>query len=89
MAWYEQNKIVGKTWKRGDAELKDDKNAQPLWARFYEIGTNKPVFGDRDDTVYYDLAKVSKERREGYAWYATDPNKTLKKYAEWSKKFPK
>ena len=89
MAWYEQNKIVGKTWTRGDAGLKDDKNAQPLWARFYEIGTNKPVFGDRDDTVYYDLAKVSEERREGYAWYSTDPNKTLKKYAEWSKKFPK
>lgn len=88
MAWYEQYKIVGKTWTRGEAELKDDKNAQPLWARFYEIGTNKPIFGDRDDTVYYDLAKVSKERREGYAWYSTDPNKTLKKYAEWAKKYP-
>ncbi|HSC67878.1 MAG TPA: pectate lyase [Cellvibrio sp.] len=88
-AWYEQNKIVGKSWTRGDAALKDDKNASPLWARFYEIGTNKPVFGDRDDTVYYDLAKVSEERREGYAWYSTDPNKTLKKYVEWSKKHPK
>lgn len=87
-AWYEQNKIVGKTWTRGDAQLKDDKNAPPLWARFYEIGTNKPVFGDRDDSVYYDLSKVSEERRLGYAWYATSPNQVLKKYAEWRKKYP-
>lgn len=86
--WYEQNKIVGKSWTRGDAVLKDDKKGKVLWARFYEIGTNKPVFGDRDDTVYYDLAKVSKERREGYAWYVTDPEKVLKKYAEWAKKHP-
>lgn len=87
-AWYEQNKMAGKTWTRGDAQLKDDKNAPPLWARFYEIGTNKPLFGDRDDSVHYDLAKVSEERRLGYAWYASSPNQVLKKYAEWSKKYP-
>jgi PelA/Pel-15E family pectate lyase len=87
-AWYEQNKILGKTWTRGDAQLKADKNAPPLWARFYEIGTNKPLFGDRDDSVYYDLEKVSEERRLGYAWYTTSPNQVLKKYADWSKKYP-
>ena len=87
-AWYEQNKILGKTWTRGDAQLKEDKNAPPLWARFYEIGTNKPLFGDRDDSVHYDLEKVSEERRLGYAWYTTSPNQVLKKYADWSKKYP-
>lgn len=87
-AWYEQNKMTGKTWVRGDATLKDDKNAPPLWARFYEIGTNKPLFGDRDDAVHYDLAKISEERRLGYAWYTTSPNQVLKKYAKWSKKYP-
>lgn len=87
-AWYEQNKIVGKTWVRGDATLTDDKNAVPLWSRFYEIGTNKPLFGDRDDAVFYDLSKVSEERRTGYAWYTTAPNKTLEKYAQWAKKYP-
>ncbi|HEY0891630.1 MAG TPA: pectate lyase, partial [Cellvibrio sp.] len=87
-AWYEQNKILGKTWTRGDAQLKDDKNAPPLWARFYEIGTNKPLFGDRDDSVYYTLEKVSEERRLGYAWYTTSPNQILKKYADWARKYP-
>ena len=87
-AWYEQTKIVGKTWERGAATLKDDPAAAPVWARFYEIGTNKPIFGDRDDTIFYDLAKVSAERREGYAWYTTAPNKVLAKYAKWAKKYP-
>jgi PelA/Pel-15E family pectate lyase len=87
-AWYEQSKITAKTWTRGETILKDDKNAPPLWARFYEIETNKPLFGDRDDSVHYDLAKVSEERRLGYAWYTTAPNQVLKKYAGWSKKHP-
>lgn len=86
--WYEQNKINGKTWTRGAAGLTDDKNAPPLWARFYEINTNKPLFGDRDDSVHYNVGEISEERRQGYAWYTTAPNNVLKKYAEWAKRYP-
>lgn len=88
-AWYEQTKIVGKAWERGAATLTDDTKAPPLWARFYEIGTNKPLFGDRDDSIFYEVGKVSEERRLGYAWYTTAPNKILAKYAKWSKKHPR
>jgi PelA/Pel-15E family pectate lyase len=88
-AWYEQHKIVGKIWVRGESELKDAKDTAPLWARFYEIGTNKPIFGDRDNSVHYDLGEVSEERRAGYAWYTTSPNKVLKRYARWAKKYPR
>ncbi len=38
------------------------------WARFYEIGTNRPIYGDRDGEIHYDLDDVSEERRSGYAW---------------------
>ena len=86
--WYEQHKINGKSWIRGATSLKDDKNAQPLWARFYEIGTNKPLFGDRDDSIHYSVSEISEERRQGYAWYTTAPNNVLKKYAEWAKRYP-
>ncbi len=88
-AWYEATKITGKTWVRGEAELKDDANAPALWSRFYELGTNKPIFGDRDGSVHYEIGKVSKERREGYAWYTTSPAKVLKHYAKWAKKYPR
>ncbi len=38
------------------------------WARFYEIGSDRPVFGDRDGSVHYNLSEISKERVEGYRW---------------------
>lgn len=86
--WYEQTKILGKTWVRGADHLIDDPQASPLWSRFYEIETNQPLFGDRDDSVYYEIGKVSAERRAGYAWFTTSPNKLLKKYRKWQKKYP-
>ena len=38
------------------------------WARFYELQTNKPIYGDRDGKVHYALAEVSRERQGGYSW---------------------
>lgn len=38
------------------------------WARFYELGTNKPIYGDRDGKIHYRLDEISEERRRGYAW---------------------
>ena len=41
-----------------------------LWARFYEIGTNRPIYGDRDGLIHYDYDELSEERKKGYAWRA-------------------
>lgn len=38
------------------------------WARLYELGTNKPIYGDRDGEIHYTLAEVSAERQRGYSW---------------------
>jgi hypothetical protein len=35
----------------------------------------------------YSLAEVSRERRSGYAWYTDKPEKVLKKYPAWQKKW--
>lgn len=43
------------------------------WARFYEIGTNRPIFSGRDGVIRYDIAEIEAERREGYAWYGEWP----------------
>jgi PelA/Pel-15E family pectate lyase len=47
------------------------------WARLYEIGTDRPVFGDRDDSVHYDISEISKERAEGYRWIEVFPEVEL------------
>jgi PelA/Pel-15E family pectate lyase len=38
------------------------------WARLYELGTNVPIYGDRDGKIKYRLDDVSAERRTGYGW---------------------
>ena len=56
--------------KQGDDKVVvQDPNASPLWARFYELGTELPLFSDRDSSVHYNVAEISQERRTGYAWY--------------------
>lgn len=39
-----------------------------LWARFYELGTNRPIYGDHDGRIHYALSEISRERQLGYAW---------------------
>jgi PelA/Pel-15E family pectate lyase len=62
-------------------------NSPGLWARFYEVGTNKPLFADRDGVPKYSLADIGYERRNGYAWYGDWPASLLAKdYPAWKKK---
>jgi PelA/Pel-15E family pectate lyase len=39
------------------------------WARLYEVGTNRPIFGDRDSKIHYTFDEISEERKRGYSWY--------------------
>jgi hypothetical protein len=38
------------------------------WARLYELGSNKPIYGDRDGEIHYTLGEISAERQRGYSW---------------------
>jgi hypothetical protein len=38
------------------------------WARYYELKTNKQIFGDRDGRIYYRLQDISEERQGNYSW---------------------
>lgn len=42
--------------------------APNTWARYYELGTNKPIYGDRDGKIHYTLEELTPERRTGYSW---------------------
>ena len=39
-----------------------------VWARMYELGTNTPIFGDRDGKIKYRVEDLSLERQTGYSW---------------------
>lgn len=76
-------------WRRSstDKVVINDPKAPPIWTRFYELGTHKPLFCNRDSKVVYSLAEVERERRDGYGWYTYDPQQVLDLYPNWQKKW--
>lgn len=83
-AWFEKVKIEGKRIQRIEDATKpggrdkivvQDASAPPLWGRFYQIDTMRPIFCSRDGIPRYHLSEISHERRNGYSWlgrYAED-----------------
>jgi PelA/Pel-15E family pectate lyase len=69
----------------GGRQLIPKEGAGPLWARYYSVTTQKPIFGDRDKTLHDTVSELSLERRNGYAWYSGGAQKAIDTYATWSK----
>ncbi len=64
-----------------------DPVAPVLWARFYELGTNRPIFAGRDKVIRYDFNEIERERRAGYAYLGNWPADLLAKdYPRWRAK---
>jgi PelA/Pel-15E family pectate lyase len=102
VAWFETAKLTGiKQVEIKDASLPKGfdrvivveppipsaPSTEPLWARFYEIGNNRPIFCGRDGIIKYSLAEIEHERRIGYNWYTSAPAGLLAKdYPTWEKR---
>lgn len=88
--WFKSHEIdgiridqeVGKDGKKNKIVVKDQ-NAEPLWARFYDLKTEKPFFCSRDGIKQDALSEISFERRNGYGWHTTKPEELLKRYPKW------
>ncbi len=97
VAWFDRAKIIGiRQVSKPDASLPRgfdkvvvaDPAAPPIWARFYQIGTNKPIFSGRDGKVRDTLAEINAERRTGYSWYGYYATELLAKhYPAWQAKW--
>jgi PelA/Pel-15E family pectate lyase len=95
--WFQGAKIEGLRveWIRDEGARRPrdrvavpDPSAEPLWARFYEIGTNRPMFVGRDGVVHEHLDDIERERRVGYAWLGDWPEDLLEKhYPRWREKW--
>jgi len=96
VAWFKASQLSGISWVEKEDKsvpggfertVVKDPEAPPLWARFYEIGTNRPVFEGRDGVVRYSVLEIEAERRNGYGWYTEEPRKLLnKEYPAWQKR---
>lgn len=92
VAWLDKVKIVG--FKVIDIEAPNlpkgkDRAVVPeagnvMWARFMELDTNEPFFCGRDGVKKKTLAEIEAERRNGYAFYVTTPEKLInEEYPKW------
>lgn len=51
-----------------DTVVVRDPRAPSIWARFYDLHSNQPIFSSRDGVPRANLAEISHERRNGYSW---------------------
>src|SRR5207248_4446511 len=92
VAWFKSAQVKGTRWVETagtpvDHVVVADQNAPPLWARFYEIDTNRPIFSGRDSVIKYSVAEIESERRNGYRWYTGKPAQLLNRdYPAWLKR---
>ncbi len=87
-AWFAAHALHNVAWtgKEPDGRrLVAEAGAKPLWARFYDPATQKPIFGDRDRSIHDDVNAISLERRNGYAWFNTSGTGVASAYAKWRK----
>jgi PelA/Pel-15E family pectate lyase len=97
-AWFKKAEIYG--YRFGSGNFMADRNsaegrtligvagAGPIWARYYQIGIDKPIFGDRDKSIHGDVNDLSRERRNGYAWFNKEGIDVLAQYATWAAAHP-
>lgn len=87
--WFDKVKIVGFKFEKpaggNDRTLIAD-TTSTIWARFYDLQTNEPVFGDRDNKVYKNVTEISFERRNNYGWYGTWGDNLNREYPKWLKR---
>ena len=89
--WFAKTKIEGKAFRvvgTDSRELVDAPGSGPIWSRYYEVGTDRPIFGDRDKSIHDDVNEISRERRKGYGWFKDTPKRVLEHYAKWAKLHP-
>lgn len=95
VAWFEKVKIQDM-----DTRLVYDENGKAIdrvifpspgkviWARFYDLKTNRPFFTGRDSQPKADLKDIEVERRVGYSFYGDYAAKLLtREYPKWKQKW--
>ncbi len=97
VAWFQASKIENMAVQdiadpkqpKGRDRVMVPQPGSTLWARFYDLDTNQPIYVGRDGVKHARLADIENERRTGYAYVGTWPEKLLNKdYPKWQQKWP-
>lgn len=91
MRWFEKHKILGykvvRTGTKGSSDyntsLVADPDAEPIWARFYDLEHGEPFVCDRDGIPRRHLHELGSDRRNHYSWYNNRPAMLFPIYEAW------
>jgi PelA/Pel-15E family pectate lyase len=88
--WLTKVAIHDSAWRSTPAgrDLVSTPGAPLLWARYYQIGSDSPLFGDRDKSIHDKVTEISAERRNGYSWYNSTPQGAVTRYTAWHAALP-
>lgn len=95
VSWFRRSRIDGFRYAelpapgspKGFDRLPVADSGATIWARFYDIASNRPFFSGRDGIKKWNVAEIEYERRTGYGWYGTWPQTLLdQEYPEWKKR---
>lgn len=90
--WYNENAIKNKELKTCNQnkysvlKLVNCSACKPIWARFYDINKNIPIFSDRSKVIKYNISEINQERMFSYDWYISSGNIVLDNYKNWKTK---
>lgn len=85
--WLDRHRLRGMAMRRIDAPAEEtgkdviivQQSDASLWARFYDLRNQQPLFVDRQGQPVARFTDMPNERRVGYAWYGTWPESLLSK----------
>lgn len=94
MEWLDLHKLYGIRVERfmtpegkRDTHVVKDEKAGPVWARFYDLKNEEPLFCDRDGVPRKSFSELGYERRNGYSWYNQAPESLNEEYQHWKEKY--
>ncbi len=94
VAWFDAHRIpdldyvaITKEGEWVDRTIVPKAGARNLWARFYELTTDRPIFGMYNFVRLYSIDELTAGRRMGYGWYTKNPEQMIESsYPAWKKK---
>jgi PelA/Pel-15E family pectate lyase len=90
-AWLRRAALHDVVWTHKSPEgrhLEPKPGAAPIWARYYDMASMKPIFGERDHAIHDDIMDLAPGRRNGYGWFVGGPSRALAAYETWSRAHP-
>lgn len=83
--WFDQHRLRDTAMRKVEAPgeetgkdvLIEARPGASLWARFYDLDRQRPMFVNRRGEQVARFADIPNERRVGYAWYGIWPEKLL------------